>query len=163
MTPSKFHITGNVSVYKLPADYTFEDYKKLENKDAFLVDKGKNLVVDAGMFQVISLMIGNNTNSFTYCGVGSGTGTPTSADTDMETAIGSRVAIRDRFRSGLEAHYETFFGKNDNNGSWEESGLFDASTGGNMLCRRKFTSTITKSSSNGYVIAWTITLAAVAD
>ena len=161
---NKFMISGNVKLYEFSPDFTFEDYKKLtdEEKQEHLVDEGNNLVVDIGLQQIALLMVGSNTNSFTHCGVGSGTNTPTAGDLDLQTAIG-RNTINDRYRVGLVANFDTFFGKNDQNGTWEETCLATAASGNNILCRRKFTSTFTKSTSNSSIVAWTITLAAVAD
>lgn len=109
------------------------------------------------------MMIDASDSGFTHCRVGSGTNTPAAGDTDMQTIIGSGLTVTSKYRSSLSANYDTFFSTTDNNGSWNETGLATASTGGTLLCRRKFSSTFTKSTSNTAVVAWAITLAAVAD
>ena len=161
-----FRLIPNVKLFVFPRNFTFQDYlllKKYGEEQKFLKDEGHNLVVDVGMQQIIDLMIDVSDSGFTHCRVGSGTNTPAAADTDMQTIIGSGLAVTTRYRSSLSANYDTFFSTSDNNGSWNETGLATASTGGTLLCRRKFNSTFTKSTSNTALIAWSITLAAVAD
>lgn len=162
---AKFSLKGNVKLYEFPPDYTFDYIKTLteEQKECFLKDRGDNLVVDVGMAQIVDLMIATNTDSFNYCVVGSGTNTPAAGDTNMQTIIGTGVAVTNRYRSGAVGYFDTFFSTSANNGSWEETGISTTSAGTVLLCRRKFSSTFTKTSSNTALIAWTITLAAVAD
>ena len=165
-TNKKFTLKGNVELYCFPPNFTFNDIQKLRQTkqlEQFLVDKGDNLVVDAGLSQIIDLMIGTDTDSFTHCRVGSGTTAPDASDTDMETIIGSGLTVTNKYKSGLVAYFDTFFSTSDNNGSWEETGIANASTGSDLLCRRKFSSSFTKSTSNTALVAWSITLAAVAD
>ena len=165
MNKAKFSIRGNVKLYEFPPDYTYDTIKNLtpEEKELHLKDQGDNLVVDSGLAQIVDLMIGTDTSSFTHCRVGSGTNTPAAGDTDLQTIIGSGVTVTNRYRSGAVAYYDTFFSTSANNGSWEETGIANASTGSDLLCRRKFSSTFTKTSSNTALVAWSITLAAVAD
>src|SRR3990167_1935840 len=108
-------------------------------------------------------MIATDTSSFTHCRVGSGTNTPAAGDTDMQTIIDSGITVTNRYKSGLVAYFDTFFSTSANNGSWEETGIANASTGSYLLCRRKFSATFTKASTNTALISWSITLAAVAD
>jgi hypothetical protein len=157
---SQLSITGNVELYELPADFTYSDFEKLDDKKKYLIDIGDNLGVDSGLQQIILLMVGSNTNSFTLCGVGTGTSTPVSTDTALGTSLGTNT-INSRYRVGNTAYFNTFFGKNDENGSWTETGIFTA--GSVMLCRRKFSSTFVKSTSNSAVVSWSVSLTATAD
>ena len=163
---AKFVLKGNVELYEFPSNFTYDDYLELRrtgDHKRYIKDKGDNLVVDAGLAQIVDLMIGTDTNSFTHCRVGSGTNTPAAGDTDMQTIIGSGVTVTNRYRSGSIAYYDTFFSTTANNGTWAETGIANASTGSDLLCRRKFSSSFTKSSSNTAVVAWSITLSATAD
>lgn len=163
---AKFSMKGNVELYEFPSDMTYDDYlelKKTNKHIKYLKDKGDNLVVDAGLAQIVDLMIATDTSSFTHCRVGSGTATPAAANTDMQTIIGVGVIVTNRYKSGSVAYFDTFFSTTANNGSWEETGIANASTGGDLLCRRKFSSTFTKATTNTALISWTITLASVAD
>ena len=160
MHKSQVSIIGNVKLYELPPDFKYDDFKKLEDKNRYLIDSGDNLVVDAGLQQIILLIIITNTNNFTLCGVGTGTGTPVSTDTALGTSLGTNT-INSRYRVANTVYFNTFFGKNDENGSWTETGIF---TGGLiMLCRRKFTSTFVKSISNSAVVSWSVAFTATAD
>lgn len=172
---AKVSMMGNVEAFIFPADRirNYNDYLLLGGSPAFPTyrsivahsiaiqyERKDNLVVDAGMQRTIDLWIGDVSGAFTHCGVGSGTTAPVAGNTDLETPIG-REAITDSYRSGLGAHFDTFFSTSAQNGTWEETGIFSASSGGTMLCRKKFDSTFTKSTANTALIAWTITIAAV--
>lgn len=165
MVESQFKITGNVSLYEFPPDYDYQKIQSLshDEKEKFLKDRGSNLVVDVGLQQIIDLMIDASDTGWGYCVVGSGTNTPAAGNTNMQTIIGTGVAVTNKYRSSLSAYFDTFFSTADNAGSWEETGISTTSAGTILLCRRKFGSTFTKSSSNTALVAWTITLAAVAD
>jgi hypothetical protein len=163
---AKFSIKGNVELYEFPEDFTYHDYLALKKNNEhikYLKDKGDNLVVDAGLTQIIDLMIATDTLSLTHCRVGSGTNTPAAGDTDMQTIIGSGVTVTNRYRSGSVAYFDTFFSTSANNGSWEETGIANAATGSDLLCRRKFSATFTKASTNTALISWSVTLSSVAD
>ena len=163
---AKFALKGNVELYEFPENFTYQDYqvlKKHNEHGKYLIDKGDNLVVDAGLSQIVDLMVGTDTSSFTHCRVGSGTNTPAAGNTDMQTIIDTGITVTNRYRSGAVAYFDTFFSTSANNGSWEETGIANASTGSDLLCRRKFSSTFTKASTNTALIAWSITLSATAD
>ena len=157
---SQFSIKGNVKLYSLPAEFTFNDFQKLDNKEKYLVDEGDNLVVDTGMIRIANLMTGTSTVSWTLCGVGSGTNTPVSTDTALQTSIGTNT-INDRYRAGLNVYFNTFFAKADENGTWTETCLLTSDS--IMLCRRLFSAAFTKDTTKAAVVAWTLTLSAVAD
>ena len=157
---SQLSIIGNVELYELPADFSYDDFNKLVDKSKYLIDKGSNLVTDSGIQQIILLMVGSNTNSFTLCGVGTGTATPVSTDIALGTSLGTNT-INSRYRVANTVYFNTFFGKNDENGSWTETGIFTA--GSVMLCRRKFSSTFVKSTSNSAVVSWSVSFSATAD
>ncbi|MDG6918986.1 MAG: hypothetical protein JRN62_06070 [Nitrososphaerota archaeon] len=56
------------------------------------------------------------------------------------------------------AVWDTFFGTTACNGTWNESGLFTALTGGTMGSHALFSSSFSKSSSNTAVVEWKWTL-----
>jgi hypothetical protein len=116
-----------------------------------------NLIVTAGKNHVADLLIGASTASFNYIGVGSSTQAPAASDTDLITPISPRKQCSDRFRSNNVASFTAFFGSADNNGTWNECGLFTALTGGVMLCRALFSSTITKDATKTETVQWDIT------
>ena len=164
-TDAKFQLKGNVKLYEFPPDYTYEYIKTLtENEKApFLKDRGDNLVVDVGLAQIVDLMIATNTNSFTHCVVGSGTDTPAAGDVNMQTIIDTGIVVTNRYKSGGVGYFDTFFSTTANNGTWTETGISTTSAGTILLCRRKFSSSFVKDTTNTALVAWSITLAAVAD
>jgi hypothetical protein len=136
-------------------------YSALIQKAAVKHERTPNLVVNAGLALIIGLLINTTSDRITHCGVGSGTNSPAAGDTALQTQI-ARIAITDRYPvSNNELHADTFFSTVDANGSWNETGLFTASSGGTMLCRKKFISTFNKTTGNTATVAWTITLTAV--
>lgn len=120
----------------------------------------KNLIVNAGLYQIIDLIIGASDADFTHCGVGSGSTPPAAGDTDLQTPIGDRKVITERFRSTNKGTFSTFFGSADNNGTWRESGLFTALTGGTMLCRALLASAFEKTTAKTATVDWDITASA---
>ena len=89
MSNAKFALKGNVKLYSYPANYTFDKIQKLteSEKNEYLIDKGDNLVVDAGLAQIVDLMIATDTSSFTHCRVGSGTNTLQCVKLEVSVAI----------------------------------------------------------------------------
>lgn len=151
----------NVEVFSLPADFTYEDYQRLteREREGYLHERVHNLVLNAGLDQIVDLMIATDTSSFTHCGVGSSSQAAAAGDTDLITAIGSRVAVTNRYKvSTGEAHFDTFFSSSANAGTWQEVIIANASSAGDAL-NRTVISSFTKSSSNSAVVAVTVTLA----
>jgi len=120
----------------------------------------KNLVVNAGLYQIIDLIIGASDADFTHCGVGSGSNPPAAGDTDLQTPIGDRKVITERFRSTNKGTFSTFFGSADNNGTWREAGLFTALSGGTMLCRALLASPFEKTTAKTATCDWDISASA---
>jgi len=118
----------------------------------------RNIIVNVGKQHICDLLLGTTTNAITHCGVGSGTTAPTVDDTALEVEITPRKAVTDAFRVQQKAVWSTFFGSADNNGTWNESGLFTAETGGIMLCRALFTTTITKDETKTITVDWELTV-----
>jgi len=115
-----------------------------------------NLVVTAGKSYICDLLIGAATESFAYCGVGASAQTPSPSDTDLVSPIGSRKRVTDRFRVGCTATFSTFFGSQDNNGTWCEAGLFTSASGGVMLSRAVFPSPLIKDETKTVTLDWDI-------
>lgn len=164
---AQFRITANVKVlgYDKKDVPDYKTYLKLKEsgdleKFAIYKDEGTNLVVNAGLNQVIALLLGLNTTSFGFCGVGSSSTAVSATDTDLNTPIG-RIAVTNAYQVSNVGHWDTFFSSSQDNGTWNESGLFSLVSGGIMLCHKLLSSTFTKSSSNTATVTWTITVTAV--
>lgn len=122
-----------------------------------------NAVVNSGGALLLDLLIGaggtayNNSNA--YIGIGNGTTAPATSQTDLVGASKTRKAMDATFpnRSGQVVTFKSTFGTSDANYSWEEIGLFNASTSGTMLSRSLVTSPFTKTSSLSIVATYTVT------
>lgn len=160
---AQFEVTGNVKLYSFPADKfpTYESIKNLSEKEleSFKESEGDNMVVDYGLDFIKNLLTAATTGSILYTGVGSSSTAVTSADTDLGTAIGSRLTIQTRYSGGTGiAKFDAFYTAGDNNGSWNEAILSSASSGATAFARKILTSTYVKSTSNTALLAWTITI-----
>lgn len=104
----------------------------------------KNVITDVGKAQVAGLINGVVTTPFKYIAIGSGTTSPTASDTALEAEVKRKLATVDRVTTNVTndtAYLEATFSSADGlSGSMSitESGVFDADTGGNMLCRQTF-------------------------
>ncbi len=117
-----------------------------------------NVFVTMGKAWLGDIMIAVKSTTLSYVGVGSGTTPPTVGDTDVETPIGSRHIYTDRFRSSNIVTISTFFASGDNNGTWNNCGLFTAVTAGDMFCHSSFVAPVTKSVANTQIIDFDITI-----
>ena len=128
--------------------------------DGILLGYGRNanLIVTAGKQQVSDLLIAANTNSFTHSGVGSSTQAPAAGDTALITPQGARVAVTDRYRSGTDAKFDTFYNSahGSNGTTINETGLFTASAGGILLARSIVSPGIVKTSGNTATLAHSV-------
>ena len=157
---AQFKIEGNVEIYSFPAD-KFPDYESIKDMDKskYLIDKGDNMVVDYGLDFIKNLLTAATTGSILYSGVGSSTTAVTSANTDLGTAIGSRLAIQTTYSGGTGiAKFDAFYTAGDNNGSWNEAIISPSSSGANAFARKILVSTYTKATTNTALLSWTITI-----
>tara|TARA_B100000424_G_C22810602_1_gene434168 strand:+ start:262 stop:705 length:444 start_codon:yes stop_codon:yes gene_type:complete len=122
----------------------------------------ENLVVNSGLAYAISRMTGTAKNVMSHMGVGSNSTAPSASDTDLGTTLGSREALDSTTITGSNnesVQYVSSFEAGDGTGAIVEAGLFNASSGGDMLCRTTF-SVINKGASDTLSLTWTITLSA---
>lgn len=123
----------------------------------------KNLVVNTGLAYIVSRMVGTTKTVMTHMAVGSGTTAAAATQTDLVTLLGSREALDSTTISGTNDEKVVFvssFEAGDGTGAVTEAGLFNAATGGDMLCRTVF-SVVNKAADDTMAITWTITLSAV--
>ena len=116
----------------------------------------ENLVVNAGLQEALDLLFGLGGTAFGYVAVGSDGTAPAAGD----TALGSEIARSDFdscSRSGQVVTADTWFGASEGNGTWRESGLFNAASAGKMLSRALFDPVITKDVTKVVQIEWQIT------
>ena len=125
-------------------------------KDTREVD---NLVVDTGLDYIASRMKDATANAMSHMAIGSGTTAAAAGDTDLESILGSREALDSTTVTDNTVQYVSSFEAGDGTGAVTEAGIFNASTGGTMLCRTTF-SVVNKSQNDTLSITWSITLSA---
>jgi len=127
----------------------------------------KNLVVNAGLAYIANRMKNDSGDSggkavMSHMGLGSGSTAAAASDTDLGSLLGSREALDSTTISGTNDEkvvYVSSFEAGDATGAVTEAGIFNASTGGDMLCRTVF-SVVNKAADDTMSVTWTITLSA---
>jgi hypothetical protein len=120
--------------------------------------KIKNLIVDAGLNFICDRMK-NDETAMSHMGLGSGTTAADASDTSLESQLGSREVLDSDTVSGSTITYTSSFEANDATGSVTEAAIFNAASGGTMLCRTVF-AVVNKASDDSLSITWQITLSA---
>ena len=122
----------------------------------------KNLVVNKGLEYIASRMKDASKSVMSHMGLGSGTTAAAATQTDLVTLLGSREALDSTTISGSNNEkvvYVSDFEAGDATGAVTEAGIFNAASGGDMLCRTVF-SVVNKAADDTMSITWTITLSA---
>lgn len=122
----------------------------------------KNLVVNTGLAFIINRMTGTDKAVMSHMALGSSTTAAAAGQTDLVSMLGSREAIDSTTILGSnneKVRYVCNFEAGDGTGAVTESAIFNASTGGDMLCRTVF-DVVNKAADDTMAITWTITLAA---
>ena len=134
---------------------------KLFDKDGNIKQEEniKNLVVDAGLDFIASRMVGTGSSIMSHMGIGSGTTAAVAGDHNLESILGSRITLSSAEATSKQVLYVASFGAGVSTGAVTESAIFNASSGGSMLCRTTF-SVINKGADDTLQINWTISLAA---
>jgi hypothetical protein len=120
-----------------------------------------NLVVNSGLAYLISRAVGTAKDTMSHMALGSGTADPAAGDTALGSELG-RVSLDSTTISGgndEQVIYQATFGPGDATGAVTEAGIFNAASGGDMLCRTEFP-VVNKQSDDTMAITWTITLSA---
>jgi hypothetical protein len=120
-----------------------------------------NLVVNTGLNYITSRMKDATAGVMSHMALGTGTTAAAAGDTDVETIAGSREALDSGSPtvSTNTINYVCSFEAGDVTGAITEAGIFNASSGGTMLCRVVF-SALNLTSSDSISVDWTITLSA---
>ena len=140
---------------------------KLVGKDGAVkeVRRGKNVITNAGKAQVAGLINGVVTTPFKYIAIGTGTAAPAATDTALATETRRKLADSvsrattnvDNDTALLVATFSGYTGTE----AVTESGVFDASSGGNMLCRQTFSAiNVNWGAGDSLQITWKIVVTA---
>ena len=124
-----------------------------------------NLVVDTGLDFIASRMKDATATVMSHMEVGTdgtynsgSTAGVDAADTALSAAVsGSRTALSSTTVTDNSVAYVCTFGAGTGTGALVEAGIFNAASGGTMLCRTVF-STINKGAADSMTITWTITI-----
>jgi hypothetical protein len=114
-----------------------------------------NLVVTTGKTFIAARMVGTPT-AMSHMAIGSGTTDPAIGDTVLQTELG-RVSLTSSASAGAVVTYIASFGAGTGTGAVTEAGIFNASSGGTLLCRTEF-ATVNKGADDSMSITWTITV-----
>ena len=120
-----------------------------------VVKEVPNLVVTAGKNYVAD-RIKNNSTVMSHMAIGTGTAAAAAGN----TALGSesaRTALTSSTVTNNEIVYVDTFAAGTGTGAITEAGIFNASSGGTMLCRTVF-SVVNKGASDAMTITWTVTV-----
>ena len=115
----------------------------------------KNLVVTSGKGYIAGRMVGTPT-AMSHMAIGSGTVDPAVGDTTLGTELG-RVSLTSSAAVGAVVTYVASFGAGTGTGAVTEAGIFNASSGGTMLCRTEF-AVVNKGADDSLSITWTVTV-----
>ena len=119
----------------------------------------ENLIVTIGLNFIASRMKDTSATAMTHMGLGSGSTAASAGQTDLVSILGSREAIDSTTVSTNTIVYVSNFEAGDATGAIVEAGIFNASSGGTMLCRTVF-SVVNKAADDSMSITWTITISA---
>lgn len=121
-----------------------------------LIKEVPNLVVTSGKEFVASRMKDATTTAMSHMAVGSGSTTPAAGDTALGSEL-DRQALTSTTVSSNEITYVATFEAGDGTGAITEAGLFNAASGGDMLCRTTF-AVVNKGASDSMTITWVVTV-----
>jgi len=138
---------GTLDIIVRGPDGSIKDEKKVEN-----------LIVDTGLDYIASRMSGTSENVMSHMAVGTGSTAAAGADTALGTEL-DRNALTSTTVTDNAIAYVCSWAAGDGTGSLTEAGIFNASSGGTMLCRTVF-GTVTKGTDDSMTITWTITVSA---
>jgi len=120
-----------------------------------VVQEVDNLVVTAGKEFVAARMIGTSADVMDNMAIGSGSTAAAAGDTALGSELNRQSATSSA--SGAVVTYSATFAAGNGTGAVTEAGLFNASSGGSMLCRTVF-SVVNKGASDSMTISWAVTV-----
>ena len=121
-----------------------------------VVQEVPNLVVTAGKGYVASRMKDGSATAMSHMGIGSGSTAAAASDTALGSQL-ARTSLTSTTVSGADVVYVDTFPAGTGTGAVTEAGIFNASSGGTMLCRTVF-DVVNKGASDAMTITWTVTV-----
>jgi hypothetical protein len=142
---------------KLKGKLSIKKYSK-DNKLVQQLDV-PNLVVNSGKEYIATKVVGyvgSSANVMSHMAIGISATTPVIGNTSLNNQI-ARVALDSSTVSGTIVTYSATFGPGVGTGSVVEAGVFNASSGGTMLCHTIFP-VVNKDANETIVITWNISV-----
>lgn len=149
MLHEKANLRGDVSIVLKDSEGNIKDQRQI-----------RNLVVDVGLNLILSRLKDTSKGVMTHMAVGTNNTTPSASQTDVQAIAGVREALDSTTVVGNTITYVASFEAGKGTGALVEAGIFNNSTGGDMLCRTVFP-VVNKGADDVMAITWTITLSAV--
>lgn len=115
-----------------------------------------NLVVDSGLAFIASRMVNADDSVMSHMAVGTGSTAAAAGDTTLGTES-ARVALTSTTDTANAVAYVATFAAGTGTAALTEAGIFDASSGGTLLCRTVF-SVINKGVADSMTVTWTVTI-----
>jgi len=120
--------------------------------------KIQNLIVNTGLNFICDRMK-NDETAMSHMALGSGSTAAAAGDTTLGSQLGSREALDSDTVSSNTITYTSSFEAGDATGAVTEAGIFNATSGGTMLCRTVF-AVVNKSADDSLSVSWQISLTA---
>lgn len=118
-----------------------------------------NLVVTVGKNLIASRLVGTSSTVMSHMEVGTSATAPIAGDTTLGAAIGgSRVGLTSAINVNADVTYVATFGPTIGTGPITEAGIFNAPSGGTMLCRTTFL-VVNKAAEDSLTISWKVSIA----
>lgn len=149
MINEQLKLSGQLSIVLTGKDGQVKDSREV-----------KNLVVNSGLAFIISRMAGTSKDVMSHMALGSGTTPAAGNQTDLVSLLGDREALDSSTIVGANSNqiqYVASFEAGEGTGAVTEAGIFNAATGGDMLCRTVFP-VVNKASDDTMTVTWVVTL-----
>ena len=118
-----------------------------------------NLVVTTGKNYIAGKMVAEASDvpvHMSHMGIGTGVASPADADTALGTQTG-RVLLSGNSVTNNAITYTATFPAGTGTGAITEAGIFNASSGGTMLCRTTFP-VVNKAAGDTIAVTWVVTV-----
>ena len=146
-TNDNLKVTGALRVVLTGPDGQVKDERDL-----------KNLVVSTGLAFIAGRMKEATATVMSHMSLGTGQAAAILGDTTLGVEISaSRVALTSTTVTANQVTYIASFAAGVGTGAVTESGIFNASTNGTMLCRTVFP-VVNKQAGDSMTVTWTVTV-----
>lgn len=154
MSMDSFPITGHLEIILTDENGQVKEKRSIPN---LVVTVGKQLIAERLM---TASPASPGFNVMSHMALGTSNTAPAVGNTALGTQWGNRQTLETPTRTSNVIRYSCVFGPsipNSTTTTVQEAGIFNASTGGTMLCRTVF-GAITKTSTDTLTINWDVTV-----